>query len=146
MASLPAEMAAHGEHHAFSWGIAIVSTAFALFGILLAAVLYGFGSREHVPIGGIARPFYTLFYRKYFMDEIYENGIVGGALYRGLCAVCAWFDRTVVDGAVNGAGALARGAGALLRRLQTGSAQSYGLVLTGGAAVVVLVMFVSALR
>ncbi len=145
MGSLPEEMHGHGEHP-FSWGIAIVSSAFAVAGIVLAAVMYGFGSRVSVRLAAPLRPFYALFSRKYYLDDLYENGIVGGALYSGVCRASAWVDATIVDGAVNGSGQLTRWAGAILRRAQTGVQQSYGLVLTGGAALVVLVVFISALR
>jgi NADH-quinone oxidoreductase subunit L len=45
----------------------------------------------------------------------------------------AWFDRTVVDGAVNGAAAAARALGGLLRPLQTGFVRSYALGMAAGA-------------
>jgi NADH-quinone oxidoreductase subunit L len=143
-ASLPDTM--HLEHHAFSWGIALTSSALAVFGIVLAAALYGGGARVRVGVPAGFRWLYTLFYRKYFMDDIYEDGVVRGLLQRGICALSAWFDAKVVDGAVNGVARLASWLSGLLRRVQTGSEQSYGLVLTGGAAIVALVVFVSALR
>ncbi|MFN8558191.1 MAG: hypothetical protein U0531_12910 [Dehalococcoidia bacterium] len=79
------EVMAHPpEPHHFEWWIAIVSTVFAVFGIVLAAALYGLGSRVQVNSPAVARPWYGLFARKYFLDDIYERGIVGGALYRGV--------------------------------------------------------------
>jgi NADH-quinone oxidoreductase subunit L len=43
-----------------------------------------------------------------------------------------WFDVKVIDGAVNGAGAIVDGGAALLRRLQTGSVRAYaGSLLIG---------------
>ena len=144
-ASLPEAMREHEEHH-FEWWIAITSSVLAVLGIVLAGAFYAFGRRVQVPVPGVARPLYTLFARKYFMDDLYEKGLVGGALYRGVCRLCAWFDATVVDGLVNGAGYVTRWTGGLLRRAQAGTEQAYGLVLTGGAALAVLVLFVSALR
>ena len=145
LASLPETMHDHHEYP-FEWWIAIVSSGLAVLGIVLAGAFYAFGGRVQVRIAGIARPFYALFARKYFMDDLYERVLVGGALYQGICRLCAWFDATVVDGIVDGAAYGTRRASGLLRRAQTGSEQSYGLVLTGGAALVVLVLFVSALR
>ncbi|MFN8558192.1 MAG: hypothetical protein U0531_12915 [Dehalococcoidia bacterium] len=51
-----------------------------------------------------------------------------------------------MDGIVNGSGRLTGAAGSLLRRAQTGSQQSYGLVLTGGAAIVAIIVFIAAAR
>jgi NADH-quinone oxidoreductase subunit L len=143
--SLPEAMR-EGEEHAFEWWIAVVSSVFAVAGILLAGALYGFGSRLRVGVAAPFRPIYTLFARKYYMDDLYEDGVVRGLMQRGVCSLSAWFDAIVVDGIVDGMARLTRGAGGILRRAQTGSEQSYGLVLTGGAALVALVVFVSALR
>ena len=43
-----------------------------------------------------------------------------------------WFDRTVVDGAVNGIGTVTTGAGTMLRRVQTGRVQNYALGIALG--------------
>jgi NADH-quinone oxidoreductase subunit L len=61
----------------------------------------------------------------------------GAAAFRGITA----FDANVVDGAVDGAGSLARGAGTIARRSQSGFVRTYAVVLTLGA-VVVLAWFV----
>jgi len=42
------------------------------------------------------------------------------------------FDRTVVDGAVNGIGTVTTGAGTMLRRVQTGRVQNYALGIALG--------------
>ena len=144
--SLPEAMREAEEAPPFTLWIALLSTGFAVFGIALAGVLYGFGSRLSVPLAGPARALHALFSNKYYLDDLYEKVIVEGALYKGIWRLCAWFDATVVDGVVNGSARLTRWSGGLLRRVQTGSEQSYGLVLTGGAALVVLVVFLSSLR
>ena len=51
----------------------------------------------------------------------------------------AAFDRNVIDGAVNGIGALCMRGGTALRRSANGQAQSYALAMA--AAVVLLVVF-----
>ncbi|MFQ5557310.1 MAG: hypothetical protein ACE5GB_07375, partial [Acidimicrobiales bacterium] len=54
----------------------------------------------------------------------------------------AWFDATVVDGAVNGVGRLVRDSGAGLRRLQSGLVRTYAAGVAAGA-VGLLVWFLS---
>jgi NADH:ubiquinone oxidoreductase subunit 5 (subunit L)/multisubunit Na+/H+ antiporter MnhA subunit len=55
-----------------------------------------------------------------------------------------WFDRTIVDGTVNGVGALTRSAGGGLRQIQTGRVQNYalgiaiGLLLMAGSFLVIV--------
>jgi len=61
----------------------------------------------------------------------------GAAVFRGITA----FDANVVDGAVDGAGSLARGAGTIARRSQSGFVRAYAAVIALGA-VVVLAWFV----
>ena len=46
-----------------------------------------------------------------------------------------YIDQGVVDGTVNGSGALSEASGQLLRRIQTGKVQQYGALLFGGAVV-----------
>jgi NADH-quinone oxidoreductase subunit L len=63
----------------------------------------------------------------WFIDRAYA-AVADGAGRRLFDAV-AWFDRTVIDGAVNGVGWLARGAGGGLRTAQNGLVRSYALVM-----------------
>lgn len=104
----------------------------------------------------MARPLgrlYTVLQNKYYFDEFYhavfvkgtqrlsnalfkfdsaviDDTIVDGAGWVGrkLSELGHWFDEHVVDGAVNGAGAVADWFGAALRTIQTGKAQNYLLV------------------
>ena len=57
--------------------------------------------------------------------------VIGGKI----AAALWWFDRTIVDGAVNGVGALTRGAGGGLRQVQTGRVQNYALGIAIGLIV-----------
>jgi NADH-quinone oxidoreductase subunit L len=66
--------------------------------------------------------------------------VIGGRLAAGM----AWFDRNVVDGIVNGIGALTRRSGGGLARVQTGRVQNYalgialGLIAMAGSYFVIL--------
>jgi NADH-quinone oxidoreductase subunit L len=48
----------------------------------------------------------------------------------------------VIDGAVNGAGWVAQRGGGLLRRVQTGRVENYGLGMAAGLVLVLLVYLV----
>ena len=66
--------------------------------------------------------------------------VIGGRLAEAM----AWFDRNVVDGVVNGIGALTRRSGTGLARVQTGRVQNYalgialGLIAMAGSYFVIL--------
>ncbi len=68
------------------------------------------------------------------VDRIYDAAVVRPV--RWLARVAAAGDRDVVDGYAEGAGATARGLGALLRRGQGGNVQAYLMVVVVGAALV----------
>ncbi len=117
-----------------------LSVLAAAIGIGLAWLAYGrrdvSGGRSAEVIRGLPA---ELLERKFFVDELYDAVFVrfGGALANG----AAWFDRTVVDGLVNGAGAAAREVGDLTRRAQTGITRAYvGSMLVGGLVVVAVLV------
>jgi NADH-quinone oxidoreductase subunit L len=84
---------------------------------------------------------YTLLLHKYYVDEIYAALIISPLLW--ICRVVLWrgIDIMVIDGAVNGTAAASRGAGNLLRRLQSGNERSYATwVVVGAVAISALLL------
>ncbi|MEE8413337.1 MAG: hypothetical protein V3R96_02185, partial [Dehalococcoidales bacterium] len=121
-----------------------ISLILAVLGIFLAWAMYSRKSISAERIGSIFKPIYTLFYRKYWLDELYENIIVKKALLGkfGLFGGLEIVDKYGVDGAVN---AIAEGAyteGTLLRKLQTGQLQLYGLVTGIGIVAIIVILYV----
>ncbi len=120
----------------------VISIVAGLAGIGLAWLLYG--PQRDLSMGRLAEPLRgpaaELAERKFFVDEAYEALFVrfGGWLSNRLVA----FDERVIDGAVNGVGALATAGARVTRRTQTGFVRGYlgGFVL--GAVVLAAVIFV----
>jgi NADH-quinone oxidoreductase subunit L len=108
---------------------------------------------------------YDLLEHKYYLDDLYWNGIVRpirdpiaagvywnnqhvidgvvngtATLAYALSAVVAWFDRNVIDGVVNGAGSTMELFGRGLRTIQTGKVQWYAVGLFAG--VILLTVFI----
>ena len=140
-------------------GLMLLSVFVAVGGILLARHFYL--TRPEIPEGLVRRwpGLHRLLFNKYYVDELYDRTAIQGTLSssRGLWG----FDRTVVDGAVNGSGALTQigawashmidkyvvdglvnlvgwsaGEGSFLfRRLQTGLIQNYALMILIGVFV-----------
>jgi NADH-quinone oxidoreductase subunit L len=72
-----------------------------------------------------------LLVNKYYVDEFYETAILGP--YRWLCDRFGEFDRRVVDGLVNAAGAVAEVGAQALKLFQTGYVRNYALAFFLGA-------------
>ena len=158
---LPAGWAAeaHEMTHSTESGLMVTSVVVAFLGIFLAVSFYS-GAYPFAMPGrdrGVLGGFYRLVRDKYRVDELYEavfvNGLIkkGGrflweidarvvdlipngaaSLALGFSHVSSWFDRTFVDGAVNGVGNMFQAAFRGMHRVQTGRAQNYALTMTVG--------------
>jgi NADH-quinone oxidoreductase subunit L len=119
----------------------LLSLVVALAGIFLAYAIYGAKWLSAEKIGRAFKPLYTLFYRKYFLDELYENVIVKRVLVNGLFAGFQQFDSRGVDGAVNGVGSGVMAGGRAIRQAQTGQLQLYGLFIGIGVVAIILCLY-----
>jgi len=141
-------------HHAeFHLSTAIIATSVGLSGIALAYLMYYKRAIDPEKIAASVKGIYTTLYNKYYFDEAYDvlfirpyyvvcdawfwfdktivDGMVNGAGDLGMfwSRVNAWFDETFVDGAVNGVGIVTRAFGLTVRHLQTGRVQNYAFVV-----------------
>jgi len=126
------------EHH-LNWVLIGLSTASALFGIGVAAYLYLVRPDIPVKLATNLRWAYDLSYHRFRFDELYTALVVRPL--EGLAVLSRFFD-SVIDGIVNLIGWTPRAFGVLLRPIQNGLVQYYGLFmmvfLTALIAVVVL--------
>ena len=106
--------------------LAIVAIIAAVSGIFVASLVYLRGRVKAVEPGVLAHAWYY--------DESVTR-FVGGPGTKGFGAV-AWFDRNVVDGAVNGIATVVRTSGRGMRTLQSGFVRSYALGISAGVVVV----------
>ena len=139
----------HGEVHSFTQGffgilthpLPWLSLILAGLGILLAYAMYSAKWLSPERIVGIFSPVHTLFSRKYWFDELYENIIVGMVLIKGLFAGLQLFDSKGVDGAVNGVADTTIAGGRAIRRAQTGQLQLYGIAIGVGVLAIILCVY-----
>jgi NADH-quinone oxidoreductase subunit L len=106
-----------------------LSSAVALAGIAIAFVLFVKRPRKaNLHPAGLQK----LLVNKYYVDEIYDAIVVRPI--HALSSVVLWkgFDVRVIDGAVNGTGAVIRAGSGALRRVQTGSVRVYAMALFAG--------------
>ena len=132
-----------------------VSAVFGIVGILIAAVLhapkgspFGFflGSRTEAgrtrtdAIAARLGPIPKWAENKWYVDEFY-NFLVRVPLL-SIAHISHWIDKGVVDGIVNGFGALPRRIGRGLRPSQSGVLHGYAAGMVGGIAVLLVLLLV----
>ncbi|MFP6678897.1 MAG: NADH-quinone oxidoreductase subunit L [Dehalococcoidia bacterium] len=121
-----------GESPKFNWSVAIVSSAVAFIGIFLAYLMYGARKVSPESLADRTRPIYTLMYRKYFMDELYEGWIVKRLFYGVVVTASDWFDRNVIDAVNVKFGIWTARVGKGLALAQNGQTQMAGLAISLG--------------
>ena len=123
------------------WTVAGTSIAIALISIAVATVFY----RKHSPIPDrLARTFSGLHRaasHRFYIDEVYLF-ITKRIIFNGVSRSIAWFDRHVIDGAMNGLALVTNRMSLAIRGLQSGQVQQYAFVfLVGLLLITVLVLF-----
>ena len=122
----------HAEVESFNFGIAGVSSAVAVVGIVLAHLMYGRPRVSFPSVANAVRPVHDLLSRKYYFDEAYETVLTTRLLYRWLARYVDWIDRAIVDGVVRQIDRSGRNAGRAIAQLQTGQLQGYAVAISVG--------------
>ncbi|HET7838916.1 MAG TPA: NADH-quinone oxidoreductase subunit L [Rectinemataceae bacterium] len=117
---------------------ALVSTALAAAGIVLAWLIYGRKLIKAERLAAAFAPLHRLLERKFYVDEVYAW--VFAKLMLGAGLVFDWIDHALIDGAFDGLGGGARAAGRGLRLWQTGRLQAYAIVIFAAVAVAALAL------
>ncbi|MEZ5321561.1 MAG: NADH-quinone oxidoreductase subunit L [Microthrixaceae bacterium] len=110
--------------------LAVGASLIALAGIALAAMIYL--RRRADPAMVELEPFA----RGWYIDSAYSAFVAGPG--RRIFDAIAWFDRTVVDGAVNGVGSLVDSTSRGLSQLQNGKVRSSAIGIASGAVAIAL--------
>jgi NADH-quinone oxidoreductase subunit L len=119
-----------------------VGGAIALLGIGIAYLLYVAQPQRPRQLEARLRPLHTLFANKWYFDEAIDLLVVRPALAVGRFADRV-FERLVVDGLVSGTEGTVRGAGGVVRAVQSGFVRSYALLLLVGFAGLALYFLLS---
>jgi NADH-quinone oxidoreductase subunit L len=160
-------------HAEFDGGKAVISVTLAVVGIGIAAFLW-FRKEELGPFRGLternvyARAGYRFLENKYYLDDLYENVIVG-SIKGAIARASYWVNQRVIDGAVNGIGdgatragrfaydivdqevvdgavngvAVSTGeTGSVLRYVQSGRVQRYALLLFAAVGLLSLALLI----
>jgi NADH-quinone oxidoreductase subunit L len=132
--------AAEGEHvtadASTELALMLASSLIAVGGILIA-VFFFLKRRDRAERMAAALPGpHTLLLNKYYVDELYDTALVQPIKRISTVALWRGVDAGVIDGAVNGTGAVVRGSSAVLRRLQSGSIRTYAVSLLLGVVAI----------
>ncbi len=124
------------------WRGLAIGGAISVIGIGVAWVLWRKESQLPARFRERLRPVYLLCLNKWYFDEAIDLLVVRPALAVGRFANDT-FERLVVDGVVTGTADTVRGAGGVVRFVQSGFVRSYALLLLTGFAGLVLYFLLS---
>jgi len=165
--ALPAIVKFAEASHATEFLFQAIGISAGVIGWFFARMLYK-DNKSQAPARLLERwkGAWTVVYNKYYVDELYQATVLSGSV--GLARRLSWFDKNIIDGIVNLAGAVTRAfanidgaidrylvdgavnlvansalsAGSILRRVQTGRIQTYLYGALAGAIAIVLLNFI----
>lgn len=120
------------------WAIAIPSIAVGLLGILIAMMMYRKETTIPEKMAKSLKYLYRWSYNKFYIDEVYLF-ITKKIIFRYISRPVAWFDRHMVDGAMNGMAGITNLVSFKIRGFQSGQLQKYAFVFVTSAIALALV-------
>ena len=120
------------------WTVAGTSVVIALVGIGLATVMYRKENDIPERLANQFRGLWTAAYHRFYMDELYQF-ITHKIIFARISKPIAWFDRRIIDGTMDLLANVTNSASFAVRRMQSGSVQTYvWFYLVGAVAVAVI--------
>jgi NADH-quinone oxidoreductase subunit L len=128
-----------GEHTGglMEYLLMFVSVAIAVSGTYAARWIYLQRAELAVSLARRYPRIYRTLLNKYYVDEIYDAVVVAPTVKISNDILWKAIDVTMIDGSVNGSAKIINGIGKILRKIQTGIAQSYAVVFIGGILFVI---------
>lgn len=134
----------YGFHtHAQEILLMAISVILALSAIYFALYVYTKNKIIAENISIRFRKFYNLLLNKYYVDEIYDAAIVNPIKIGSEKVLWKFTDSFIIDGIVNGAAKIIAVISEYIRKIQTGIAQFYAIVIVAGIAAVLLWIILS---
>lgn len=135
-----------GHHLALAeYLLMALSIIIALFSIWLAYKWYYYDKNWTSP-RRLVKSFkfgYKTLFQKYYIDEIYFRLIVDPILLISRQGLWKFFDINVIDGLANGLAKATVYFGEKVRKIQTGYAQTYAVIMLVGAIILISIIFLS---
>jgi NADH-quinone oxidoreductase subunit L len=127
--------------HSTEWMLMILATAGAVVSIYITWVVFMKNRVRPAESEAQLKPWQKLFYRKYFVDEIYDV-LIRHPLDAASRFFWNIFDRQFIDGIVNSTGDAVKAIGWSVRSIQTGNVGFYVMGMVIGLALILLFTFV----
>ncbi len=126
------------------WSVAGISLAVAIVAIIIATVMYRKENPLPAKMKNVLPALWDWCYHRFYWDELYmfiTHKIIFGCVSRPI----AWFDRHIIDGAMDGLAAVTNKASVAIKGLQSGKVQMYvwfylvGALLLGAITAICLI-------
>jgi NADH-quinone oxidoreductase subunit L len=126
--------------HGIAWSeyvLMALSLGIALAGIYAARLVYL--KRIEIVTSLVERykKLYNIVLNKYYVDEFYDMAVVNPTVTGSDKILWKGFDVGVIDGLVNGSAEIIARTAQLLRKIQSGVAQNYAIIFTGGILAII---------
>jgi NADH-quinone oxidoreductase subunit L len=131
-----AQTAAYG--HSTEITLMVVSVILGVAGIIIARNIYLKKTSIATNLANKFKGLHNLLWNKYFVDEVYDATVVTPIVKTSDSFLWKITDAKIIDGAVNGAAAIVDRVSKNIRKIQTGVAQFYAVIMTIG---IVLALF-----
>ena len=130
------KLASYNMHSHFEEiSLMVLSVAFAISAIWFARYVYLKKPSIAANTANKFKGIYNLLWNKYFVDEAYDAVVVNPILQTSRSFLWKIADNKIIDGVVNGAAKIVDVISINIRKLQTGIAQFYALVMMLGIVV-----------
>jgi NADH-quinone oxidoreductase subunit L len=129
-----------GDHSTTEFMLMGVSIVIAVSGIMMARTLYSKGVQRAQALAQRLSFAYKLLWNKYFIDEIYQMLFVGSIYAASRDFLWKIVDVVMIDGIVNGSARSVGVSADVLRRIQSGVAQNYALLMMVGIVLLISIV------
>jgi NADH-quinone oxidoreductase subunit L len=131
-----AKLATFGaQSHSTEILLMLVTVVGAVLSIMYARYLYLQKTELPSVYSKKFKGIYNLLLNKYFIDEVYDAAVVNPIVHGSEKVLWKFTDNKIIDGVVNGAASLIDVISRNIRKLQTGIAQVYALIMMLGLVV-----------
>jgi len=128
------------EETAHDLSLVVIASSAGLIGIALAYYMYVLKPGLPDQLAQSLRGLYRLVYNKYFVDELYDAVFVRPTVNGSRTVLWRRVDVGLIDGIVNGVGAVARVTGGVLKLIQSGNIRSYATWVVFGSLFLIVAM------
>jgi NADH-quinone oxidoreductase subunit L len=136
-----AQTAAYG--HSAEIILMVASVILGVGGIIIARNIYLKKPSIATEISAKFKGLYNLLWNKYFVDEAYDAAVVDPIVKVSDSFLWKITDEKIIDGAVNGAASIVDSISKNIRKIQTGVAQFYAVIMTLGIVLALLWIILS---